>query len=137
MNPRLQHALHNENVCKFLRSKPEYADWIVTTSFYSAIHFVEFFVFPFDYTANGITTTVKSIYEYKKAAKSVKSKHELRFDLVLWKCPEIEIQYKFLADTCNTARYFDYKLPNPTMALQLSDIYLKKIKAYCSGKPTL
>ena len=132
MGQKLNHALHNEAACKYLQSKPEYLDWIVTTAFYSALHFVEHTVFPFEHVANGITHKFNNIGDYRKFSGGLKSKHELRLDLVKWKCREIEIEYEWLYNTCNNARYYDYKVPSPQIALQFTDAYLKKIKKHCN-----
>lgn len=137
MSQRLQHALHNEKVSKYLKVKPEYLDWIVTTSFYSALHFVEHFIFPFNHTENGQTIQLKNIGDYKRWKKNLKSKHELRTDLVIWKCPEIEVPYRWLHDTANNARYYDYKVLNASLTLGLADLYLKTIKTHCTAKPNL
>lgn len=42
----LAHAGHNEQVCKHLCSKPSYSDWVITTAFYSAIHYVRHLMLP-------------------------------------------------------------------------------------------
>lgn len=133
MSKRLQHALHNEKANKFLRTKSEFADWIVTTSFYSAIHFVEHFIFPFDHVENGTTHTLKNVYDYQRLRRN-KSKHELRQDLVMWKIPELAVAYSWLYNTCYNARYLDYRFPNAAVTLQLADMYLKQIKAHCDKK---
>jgi hypothetical protein len=134
MSNRLQHALHNERASKHLKTKAEFTDWVVTTTFYSAVHFIEHFVFPFDHEENGVTHKLKSIADYQRLRKSAKSKHELRHDLVIWKCPDLEVAFKWLYDTCYNARYFDYELPNPNMAAQIADGYLNKIKVHCEKK---
>ncbi|MEJ7683795.1 MAG: hypothetical protein WKG06_39235 [Segetibacter sp.] len=48
---RLDHAIHNENVCSYLELKKEYADWIITTAFYSALQFVSYKIFPLKFKA--------------------------------------------------------------------------------------
>jgi hypothetical protein len=137
MSQRLSHAIHNEKVAKFLRTKPEYVDWIVTTSFYSALHFVEHFIFPFEHEEKGkkiLFETIGDYHHYKIRQQTYKSKHELRQDLVIWRCPDLEIPFKFLHDTANTARYYNFKILNPQITLGLVDTNLKTIKAYCSNK---
>lgn len=45
----LNHAKHNYEVCFFLYEKTKYNDWIITTAYYSAIHFVYYKLFPNKY----------------------------------------------------------------------------------------
>ncbi|MBX7216157.1 MAG: hypothetical protein K1X90_04245 [Candidatus Kapabacteria bacterium] len=40
------HALHNEQVCDYLAMHGGFSDWVVTTTFYSAIHWIEDYLFP-------------------------------------------------------------------------------------------
>ncbi len=42
----LEYAQHNEKACKYLDKKPEFTDWVITTAFYSALHFVRYKIFP-------------------------------------------------------------------------------------------
>lgn len=35
-----EHEQHNEELCDFLIADGKFTDWIVTTSFYSALHYV-------------------------------------------------------------------------------------------------
>lgn len=119
MSQKLKHAVHNEEACKYLGARSDYADWVVTTAFYSALHFVEHKIFPFTHSKNGRDEMLKNISDYKKISDPRKSKHELRYDLVVWHCQVIENQYKWLWDTCSSARYFDYKFPNPTTTIGL------------------
>lgn len=135
MSQKLLHALHNEAASKFLTSKPEYMDWIVTTAFYSALHYIEFHVFPFKHTEGGKEHEFKSIADYKRFKNSHRTKHELRFDLVMWKCREIEAPYKWLQETCFNARYYDYSFPSPKIVLALTEANLKAIKKHCSPPP--
>jgi hypothetical protein len=43
---RKEHAKHNEELCDFLISVGKYNDWVITTAFYSAIHYVQSKIFP-------------------------------------------------------------------------------------------
>lgn len=42
----LDHATHNEEVCSHLDDNTKYSDWIITTAFYSAMHFMKHKIFP-------------------------------------------------------------------------------------------
>lgn len=114
MIKKLNHAKHNEQACDYL-SKSDYRDWIVTTAFYSALHYIEFQIFPI--------TEEKS--EYKSFSSYYSgvllphalekemdiNKHEALIDLVKSKLPEeVFINYKFLYDICMNARYNSYRI---------------------------
>lgn len=43
---RKEHAIHNEAACDFLLSSKRFNDWVVTTAFYSALHFIQHELFP-------------------------------------------------------------------------------------------
>ena len=42
------HAVHNERACDFLLSSGEFNDWVVTTTFYAALHYVRYELFPLE-----------------------------------------------------------------------------------------
>ncbi|MBS1669148.1 MAG: hypothetical protein JST58_17365 [Bacteroidetes bacterium] len=131
---KLEHALHNEKVFNHLLPKTEFCDWIITTAFYSALHFIEYKIFPFEHEIAGNKVTFRNVGEYKLITKSPKSAHDLRHDLVIWHCQEIEMAYKFLLDSCWNARYYNYKLSNPAIAIGFAKTYLKSIKEHCIKK---
>jgi len=43
-----KHAEHNEKAYRYLCKEPEFCDWIITTAFYSAIHFIRHRMLPYD-----------------------------------------------------------------------------------------
>lgn len=107
---RLNHALHNETVCDYLDLKPEFADWIITTAFYSSLHFVSHRIFPFEVPAiGGKKTTIHNIDEYSRYNNSKKlTKHELLKNLVGKNCSDIEADYSWLLDMSMNSRYQNY-----------------------------
>ena len=66
-----QHAIHNEEVCDFLLTSKKFNDWVVTTAFYSSLHFVQFELFPL--TDDGQKYTDFNIY-FSKVLKKKKQK---------------------------------------------------------------
>lgn len=130
---RLNHALHNEEVCKYLVLKQEFSDWIITTAFYSALQFVSHKIFPFDVPAiGGKKTKIESIDDYARYKSDRKlSKHELLADLVAQKCGPIHPDYDWLLSMSMTARYTSYQ-HDPLIANRAVTL-LAKIKKYCTS----
>ena len=42
----LAHAKHNERVCNYLGRSADFGDWVITTAFYSAMHYVRHLMVP-------------------------------------------------------------------------------------------
>jgi len=109
---RAEHAIHNQKVCEHLIAATEYHDWIITTAFYSALHYIESHLFPNKYThpVTNKTQTINTFNEYCwKINGEHKSKHDKRLDLVEEMLPDICDDYQTLKDACWTARYTNYK----------------------------
>ena len=119
------HAEHNEDVCEFLLKNGSYNDWVVTTAFYSAMHFVQNEIFPL--TVSGDTFNNFNHY-YNKTVRGKKqtSKHAITRKLVDAYLPIIAAQYHWLFTTCMTSRYHDYKVS--FNKAKLSRDYLNDIK---------
>lgn len=108
---RLRHALHNESVCNYIELNQEFADWVITTSFYSCLHFVSYKIFPFEVKSiQGKSTTIENIDQFSNYNNTKsKSKHQLLADLVSKKCPKISEDYDWLLDMSMNARYSYYQ----------------------------
>ncbi|MEX2574901.1 MAG: hypothetical protein WD317_11415 [Balneolaceae bacterium] len=130
-NHHREHAEHNEEVYNYLRQKIDYIDWIITTAFYSAIHYVEFKVFPFEKSFGPNTFQITSIDIYHEIVGSRKSKHASRSEIVRNKIPECATAYDDLKSLCQTARYHDYKHEHPKEIDKKVARHLKKIKKAC------
>lgn len=129
----LDYALHNEKTCKYLDKRPEFTDWVITTAFYSALHFVRYKLFPLSLEINGKEIKVNDFEKYFKINNPMKlSKHSLLSDLVEEHHPKIASAYNKLRDISWTARYNNYKYPR-----EISNDAKKKletIKTYCTSK---
>lgn len=99
------HAIHNESVCDMLLADNQYYDWVVTTAFYSALHFVRHELFPL--IENGQTYPNFDIYCLRNGNKV--SKHTITKSLVQKYLPTVAPYYTWLMDACWTARYKNYK----------------------------
>ena len=104
----LDHAIHNREVCNLIHQSGGFNDWVVTTAFYSALHFVHHKIFPL--TINNIT--YKNFNEYFsqeiKHKNIQKSKHDATIDLVHQELPNLVYPYQWLYTECYTVRYRNY-----------------------------
>ncbi|MDI9319725.1 MAG: hypothetical protein QM530_04540 [Phycisphaerales bacterium] len=130
--PKIEHAAHNKEVCEFLSDKIEYLDWVITTAFYSAIHYIDHKIFPIKVKkSNGGKYTIKTIDEYRNLYPKNIDKHSYRATLVNDRCPEISGSFNWLRSTCSTARYTDYKFKDPEIVLEITKKHLEEIVEYC------
>lgn len=130
-NDRIKHALHNAEVCEYVYLRAEFADWAITTAFYSALHFLSHRIFPFKVPSiGGKTTNIENIDQYfNYVSRKGKSKHELLCMLAEEHCSTIAEDYSWLMDMSMTARYHHYHQDREIAA---KAIYLmKKIKTCC------
>ena len=103
-----EHAEHNERVCDYLlASEGKYNDWVVTTAFYSALHYVQHEIFPLD--IGGVEYLNFDDYYGKnfRAARNT-NKHVETINLVKVHFSLGLSNYKFLHDACMNARYKNY-----------------------------
>jgi hypothetical protein len=107
---RIRHAFHNEEVCKLLHTHDKYHDWVITTAFYTAIHFVSFKIFPIrEQSESGEHYELKTLDEFHRFKALDVSKHQALADLVYEYYPDISPDYDWLMSLCNTARYQNYQ----------------------------
>jgi len=104
------HAIHNEEACNYLLTSKKFNDWVVTTAFYSALHFVQHELFPL--TDNGQKYTDFNVYFGKVLKKKNKNlnKHSATIELVKTNLPACSSYYRWLHDACMSARYNNYKV---------------------------
>lgn len=119
------HALHNENACNFIHASKDFPDWVITTAFYSALHFVNYEMFPLD-SLGTIFDNFEDYYSTRCFGKNI-SKHEATALLVGRYMKNSRSRYRWLLDVCKTARYNNYNA-DPNHAQQAID-YLSFIKA--------
>ena len=119
----LDHAEHNEKACKFLNRKPEYADWVITTAFYSALHFLRNKIFPLQITENGKKITIGDFDNYCLVKRINKGKHGAFANLIEEKCPDLADHYNQLKDISWTARYNNYEYDR-----EISNLALKRLE---------
>jgi hypothetical protein len=110
---RHAHALHNENACDFLLTDGRFNDWVVTTAFYSALHFAHHELFPGVYDGVHYNTPGSYFRGLRKRIIGGQSaplgKHAATVRLVRRHLP-IYQEYNCLYNNCMTARYIDYQV---------------------------
>jgi hypothetical protein len=124
---RLAHAQRNEQLNDKLIAEDIYHDWIVTTAFYSAIHYIEHKLFP----CTWLSKLVANLDEAHSAMpySSRKSRHETRATLVKSHLYNLHVEYEFLRKQSQNARYVNYNV-SPALA-EKSKKCLTKIKTAC------
>jgi hypothetical protein len=102
-----EHGKHNKAVCDklHLQSDLDCNDWVLTTAFYSSIHFFDHLLFPCEYKG----ATFQDINEAFKILKNP-NKHETRGVLVAYKYPLLGGDYNFLKEGCYNARYYEFRV---------------------------
>jgi hypothetical protein len=123
-----QHALHNEMACNMIFdiSGGEFNDWIITTAFYSALHFVIYDIFPAMHNGE----LCKNLSEYHIRLPHRISKHAAIIQLVKARHRNYSKEYCWLFDVCMYARYINYKIPDAKAILART--HLASIKSQLS-----
>lgn len=104
-----QHGQHNKLICDFLNLKctEKCNDWIVTTSFYSSIHFLDHALFPCNFEDKKFNN-INEAHTYLRHKSN--SKHSTRFILLSKIMPLHSDDYNFLIEQSQNARYHDYNV---------------------------
>ncbi len=132
---RRNHALHNEKVCQYLAQSGEFPDWVITTAFYTALHFVKYKIFPL-LLDNG--KRYSSLDDYRRKIgyqQHGSSAHSILRKLLNQRFKNIAAPYNELYDSCQNARYTDYDISSEEVTFALDN--LAEIKKYCNtNKPS-
>jgi hypothetical protein len=131
----LRHARHNKETCEFLRNNGsgKHNDWIITTAFYSALHYVNAELFPNSYECPR-TGNMKTFHDFNSLYKLItdnSNKHRyLQFLVEEFISDENIIDaFRTLKDNCWTARYKKYQMDNDITELCYS--CLEEISEFC------
>jgi hypothetical protein len=132
----IDHAKHNEATCKYLHAKGDSPDWVVTTAYYSAMHYVCAELFPGQYYSQNKKKDRQftCFAEYYNDMQYSVNKHRALLELVEEFMPEIYDEFKTLKDMCWSARYVDYNI-TPEEAKIAVDT-LNNIKGICTPVDT-
>lgn len=127
MPKKEEHAIHNRELCHIIRKSNKHHDWVVTTAFYSALHFVDLKIFPFPISAGQTCEDLRTAQDHLKTF----NKHETRLEMVKLQCKlDISIAYRWLYDNSSDARYKTFRF-TPTQADKAIEM-LTKIENYCT-----
>ncbi len=131
MANRLDHAKHNKAVCLFLKENTDFNDWIITTAFYSSVHFLRHKIFPFH--SHYYKTKYETFDDYcADPVNRGENKHTLLQGIVEEKCSEeTSLNFRKLKDLCWNARYLNYKLTQGDVTRALA--YLDQIESECTA----
>ena len=131
---RRNHALKNEQVCNFLNETGEHPDWVITTAFYSALHFVRYKAFPIEINGSTFSTFDEYHSIESRNANYGKSPHDILRKLLNNNFRNIAGAYSELFDDCRNARYIDYDVRPEDVQRALEN--LEEIKKFCNtNKP--
>lgn len=127
---RRKHAEHNEALCRHLVRHGQFNDWVVTTAFYSAMHYVYHQLFPLkigkdNYTDFNDFYHREGLTRYGRAA----SKHNVTVKLVFEFLKAAGPAYRGLHDMCFHARYKNYQISDAEAKAALQRLEI--VKAAC------
>lgn len=127
---RKSHAERNERLNDQLIQENVYRDWIVTTAFYSAIHYVEHKLFQAPFLFMGAEVNSLDQVHMAIAFKDRRSRHETRGKLVKLRLSTVHVQYDFLRKQSQNARYVNYNVTE-SLAKEAKNC-LNAIKSVCA-----
>jgi len=124
---RKEHGNHNLDLCKIILDEGGYNDWVVTTAFYSAVHFVEHALFPLiekNVEYKTFNEYWQNIYSHRHV-----SKHDCKKKLVNKYIPAVRTEYRELYEDCFSSRYNNYQVNDYNAQQAIKKAH--KIKAAC------
>ncbi len=106
-NPlELSHAKHDEDTALLVHSLKKSNKWTVVISFYSALHYLRYKLFPLTQITGGVTTIYDSLDDYySKLPAGKRGMHHVMVALTWLMLPSIAAKYNWLFHTATTARY--------------------------------
>lgn len=130
MSYYLANAEHNEKACKCILAANQFNDWVITTAFYSAMHYVYHEIFP-------LTIGHRTYADFADYAKSTNSRrlspHTKTANLVAQQIPSCRGEYNWLKSECWNVRYKNFLVQDGKKLAALAK--LEKIKS-CLSKLT-
>lgn len=121
----ISQAEHNEQACEHLKGTGNFSDWVITTAFYSSIHYIRHYILPHN-DGGRIYTSFEALYEDKKDDRE--GRHGFQLNLVKKYCTSVAYSYQRLWDMSVNARYLNYKYEKREATL--AKRYLDEIKEF-------
>jgi hypothetical protein len=134
----LSQAIKNKELSeKLLESDPPVYDWAVTVSYYSAVHFLDYYLKRFQptlyYYELGVFSGIRSLEHFARETECEEmERHTLRKQIVDSNFQQLSRAWKFLMENSDSARYWcqDTKPQTARQAI----IYINSIQEVL-GKP--
>ena len=118
---RLDHARHNLAACEALRQQGGYRDWVVTTAFYAANHYVRAHIFPITelWIDQQVTDPTYGAY---CARRGLKTNHGQLKKLVRRHAKTLYARLDRLLEASWSSRYNDYQVTETVEKTALQDL---------------
>jgi len=128
----LDQAKHNEEVCNHLNNYPSFSDWIITTAFYAATHYIRYKILPYKITDAAGKDIEYIDFEtlYNSERLPHMGRHEFTHYFLTKKHSKIADDFKILKGLSNNARYLNYQMGSQNS--NNARVLLRAIKAYCN-----
>ncbi len=105
MSFKKRHGGHNKSLCDNLYTAQTHNDWVITTAFYSCIHYIDHLLFPLSHHGS-LFNSIEQANNYL----GTPSRHVARKRLVqLYLADQLD-NYNYLDKSCRNARYIDYQV---------------------------
>lgn len=130
-----EHAEHIESASVYLDSSNQYPDWVITTCFYSSLHYLRHKVFPFSIVLgkkipNYKVECFEDFHTFQTRNGKKLGRHERFRCLVEEKCPiNVASGYGRLLELSYGARYSDYNYDE--IFVREAQKCLAEIKTHC------
>jgi hypothetical protein len=125
MSYKLRHGIHNKELCLELHSQRKYNDWVLTTAFYSAIHYFDHKIFPLSADSKKFESLDSCLKHFRAYGR-----HDCRKKIISRFLPKLLNNYNYLDKNCRNARYIDYQVNDTKAALAI--IKLEEIIKECA-----
>jgi hypothetical protein len=126
---RKAHAQHNEKLCDFLLKNGGFNDWVVTTAFYSAVHYLQHEIFPLTIGTDKYSDLNDFFRRVAKIRNHKCSKHSTLIKLTYTHVKKSGASFKWLFDACMNSRYNNYHVSDSKA--QFAKTSLEVIKKNC------
>ena len=129
---RLDHAEHNLKLANKLLEEGEFLDWVVTSSFYAAIHYCRYKLFPLE-DKNTPGTSLCDNFDQFTYENRLNGKHQVLADLIRINLDrDLYLKFKILKSSAMTSRYSNHDIPLETAKISFASA--ETISNHCKGK---